>query len=78
MKDGDILFITADHGCDPSTESTDHSREYTPLIVYGDRVRPGINLGTRRGFSDIAATIADYLDLDADVDGESFLRQVLK
>jgi len=77
MKDEDILFITADHGCDPSTESTDHSREYTPLIVYGKRIRPGINLGTRRGFSDIAATVADYLGLEADIAGESFLRRIL-
>jgi len=78
MKDDDILFITADHGCDPSTESTDHSREYTPLLVYGKRIIPGINLGTRMGFADIAATIADYLDLDADLAGESFLDQVLR
>ncbi len=78
MKDDDILFITADHGCDPSTESTDHSREYTPLLVYGKKVKAGINLGTRKGFSDIAATIAEYLDVEADIAGESFLSQVLK
>lgn len=78
MKDDDILFITADHGCDPSTESTDHSREYTPLLVYGKKVKPGINLGTRKGFSDIAATIAEYLNVEADIAGESFLSQILK
>lgn len=78
MRDDDVLFITADHGCDPSTESTDHSREYTPLLVYGKNIKGGVNLGTRRGFSDIAKTLADYLGLDADIAGESFLRDILK
>lgn len=78
MKEDDILFITADHGCDPATESTDHSREYTPLLVYGKKIKPGVNLGTRRGFSDIAATAAEYLGLDADIAGSSFLGLVLK
>lgn len=79
LKEDDILFITADHGCDPYTESTDHSREYTPLLVYGRRIRPGVNLGTRQGFSDIAATIAQYLELDTmDMAGTSFLGRILK
>jgi len=78
MKDDDILFITADHGCDPETESTDHSREYTPVLVYSRKVRAGVNLGTRKGFSNIAATIADYLGLSADIAGESFLGEILK
>jgi len=78
MKDDDILFITADHGCDPETESTDHSREYTPVLVYGRKVRAGVNLGTRKGFSNIAATIADYLGLSTDIAGESFLGEILK
>ena len=72
MRDGDILVITADHGCDPGDNSTDHTREYTPLIVYGKSVKP-INLGTRKTFADIAATVADYLDVDFKCDGESFL-----
>ena len=72
MRDGDILVITADHGCDPGDDSTDHTREYTPLIVYGKSVKP-INLGTRKTFADIAATVADYLDVDFKCDGESFL-----
>ena len=72
MSDDDILVITADHGCDPGDNSTDHTREYTPLIVYGKSVKP-INLGTRKTFADIAATVADYLDLDFKCDGESFL-----
>ncbi len=72
MRDGDILMITADHGCDPGDDSTDHTREYTPLIVYGKSVNP-INLGTRKTFADIAATVADYLEIDFECDGESFL-----
>ena len=72
MRDDDILVITADHGCDPGDDSTVHTREYTPLIVYGKSVKP-INLGTRKTFADIAATVADYLDVDFKCDGESFL-----
>ena len=72
MRDDDILVITADHGCDPGDNSTDHTREYTPLIVYGKSVKP-INLGTRKTFADIAATVADYLDVEFKCDGESFL-----
>lgn len=78
MKDGDILFITADHGCDPSTESTDHSREYTPLLIYGKPVRKGVNLHTRESFSDIAATVAEYLGVRAEIEGKSFLKDILE
>lgn len=78
MHEDDILFITADHGCDPATESTDHSREYTPLLMYGKKVKAGVNLGTLKGFSNIGATLADYLGLDADIAGESFLSRILK
>ena len=63
MRDEDILMITADHGCDPSTPSTDHSREYTPLIMYGKPVKAGTNYGTRDMFADIAATILDYFSI---------------
>lgn len=71
LKDNDILFITADHGCDPTTESTDHSREYVPLLVYGKHVKP-VNLKVRRSFSDIAATVSEYLDMECELEGESF------
>lgn len=77
MKDDDILIITADHGCDPTTESTDHSREYVPLLVYGKPVKKGCNLKTRESFSDIAATVAEYLGVDAQIDGTSFLKEIL-
>lgn len=65
MREGDLLFITADHGCDPCDISTDHTREYVPLLVAGPRVRGGRPLGTRRTMSDLGATICDYLALPA-------------
>ena len=74
----DILMITADHGCDPSTPSTDHSREYVPLVVYGDMIKQGANLGTRNSFSDIAATILEYFNVKQKVAGSSFLKDIIK
>jgi len=76
MKDDDILFITADHGCDPTTESTDHSREHVPLLVYGKGIKQNINLGTRSSFCDVGATIADYLGLTGELQGKSFLNEI--
>lgn len=78
LKEDDILIITADHGCDPSTPSTDHSREYTPCLIYGNGIKEGYNLGTRNSFADIAATILDYFSIKADISGNSFLKDVLK
>ena len=72
MKDDDILIITADHGCDPGDHHTDHTREYVPCIMYGKNITPG-NLGTRSTYSDIAATIAEYLEIDFDCPGTSML-----
>jgi len=76
MKDTDVLIITADHGCDPTTESTDHSREYIPLLVYGKHVKQGVNIGTRTGFSDIGATILDLLKLPIEIKGKSFKKEI--
>lgn len=78
LKDEDILIITADHGCDPTTASTDHSREYVPLLIYGKNVKEGVDLGIRKGFTDLGQTVADYLGLDAKFDGDSFLQDILK
>jgi len=78
MKDEDILIITADHGCDPTTPSTDHSREYVPLLVYGKNVKEDVNLGTRKTFADIGATIAEYLGIDERFAATSFLKDILK
>jgi phosphopentomutase len=72
MRADDLLLLTADHGCDPTTPSTDHSREYVPLLAYGQRVRPGVNLGLRRSLADIGQTIAENFNLRLPV-GESFL-----
>lgn len=73
LREDDILMITADHGCDPVTESTDHSREYTPLVIYGKSLKKGINLGTRSSFADIGATVLDYFGINSGIAGESFL-----
>ncbi|HOV70338.1 MAG TPA: phosphopentomutase, partial [Clostridia bacterium] len=72
MASHDIVIITADHGCDPLHPGTDHSREYTPMLIIGDPVRRGVNLGKRGCFGDIAATVLDYLDVSGDVAGTSF------
>jgi phosphopentomutase len=77
LKKDDILIITADHGCDPTTESTDHSREYVPLLVYGKNIKAGVNLGTRNTFADIAATISEYLGIGFTGNGESFISSII-
>jgi len=78
LREEDILIVTADHGCDPSTPSTDHSREYIPMVVYGEKVKKGVNLGTRTSFSDIAATILEYFNVEQKVSGTSFLKDILE
>lgn len=77
LGEEDILMITADHGCDPSTPSTDHSREYTPLVIAGLPVKEGVNLGTRKTFADIAASILDYLEVPGETAGESFIGEII-
>ncbi|NMA06285.1 MAG: phosphopentomutase [Ruminococcaceae bacterium] len=77
MKDGDLLIITADHGCDPGfTLSTDHTREYVPMLAYGKDIKKGIDLGTRCSFSDISATVLDYFNIDNTLEGNSFLAEI--
>ena len=78
LRDDDLLMITADHGCDPVTPSTDHSREYVPWLVCGPRVREGIDLGTRPTFADVSATVLDYLGAPALPNGTSHLDQILE
>lgn len=72
MNDNDCLIITSDHGNDPSTASTNHSREYTPILIYGKEIKKNINLGTRETFADISATILDYFGLEKLKYGTSF------
>jgi phosphopentomutase len=75
----DALIITADHGCDPSTPSTDHSREHTPMLLVGGSVKAGVDLGTRVGFCDIAATVLEALGVEQEgVAGKSFWGEVVK
>lgn len=76
LRDDDLLIITADHGCDPGDVSTDHTREYTPLLVYGKKVKPK-DLGTRQTFSDIAATVAEYLGVEYNLHGKSFTGEII-
>jgi phosphopentomutase len=76
MHSSDILIITADHGCDPGTPSTDHSREHTPCLIYGESIKGGINLGTRSTFADIGSTILDLFDAEGTLDGTSFLKEM--
>ncbi|SHH48250.1 phosphopentomutase [Caloranaerobacter azorensis DSM 13643] len=78
LKDDEILIITADHGCDPTTPSTDHSREYIPILVYGSKVKSGVNLGTRETFADIGATILDVLGIEKSINGNSFANLIIK
>lgn len=77
LRDEDILMVSADHGCDPSTPSTDHSREYTPLVMCGKQIKAGTNLHTRESFSDIAATILDYFGVKQETKGKSFLGEII-
>lgn len=77
LGEDDIVMITADHGCDPAyTETTDHTREYVPLLVAGKRVKP-VNLGTRKTFADIAATVTELLGVSYETPGTSFATQIL-
>ena len=78
LGEDDMVMITADHGCDPAyTATTDHTREYVPLLILGKQVKPG-SLGTRASFADIAATVAELLNVEFDTPGESFAKEILK
>ncbi|ORU01054.1 Phosphopentomutase [Anaerovibrio sp. JC8] len=76
MKRGDVLIITADHGCDPLAAGTDHTREYVPMLVCGEGVKKGIDLGTRHSFADIAATISKIMRIPYATKGKSFWEEV--
>lgn len=78
LKEGDLLLITADHGCDPSTPSTDHSREYTPLVAAGPSVVRGAQIGTRACFADTGATVLDWFGLQGEIAGTSYLSELLQ
>jgi phosphopentomutase len=75
MGEDDVLMICADHGCDPGDESTDHTREYIPYIIYGDKIKGG-DLGTRMGFIEIAYTVCELLGVN--YEGEGLSKRILK
>ena len=78
MKEDDILMINADHGCDPTTPGTDHTREYIPLLVYGKALKENIDLKTGKTFANIGQTIAEIFKLTPLSVGESFLSKVIR
>lgn len=77
MLPDDTLIITADHGCDPCHSGTDHTREYIPVLIYGENIKSA-NLGTRNCFGDIGATVLELLGVDGNVDGESFADSIIR
>ena len=78
LMDRDVLFITADHGCDPTFKGTDHTREYVPFIAYGKGLKQDVNLGTRNTFSDMGQTIAELFKLEKLQNGKSFLSDIVR
>ena len=76
MRDDDLLIINADHGCDPTTKGTDHTREYVPLMVYGKSVKHNVNLGVRKSFADVGQTIAEIMGIEKLSIGTSFLDKI--
>jgi len=78
LRKDDMLIITADHGCDPGTESTDHSRECVPLLIYGENIKTNNNLGILNGFAHIGATVADYLGVEYKADAPSILDKIIR
>ena len=78
LKEDDLLIITADHGCDPATPSTDHSREYTPMLAWGKKIKQGVNLGTRDTFADIGSTVLEWFGISSSaIFGNSFLKEIV-
>src|SRR5262249_43396828 len=76
LRAGDLLVVTADHGNDPPTASTDHAREYVPLLIAGARVRQGADLGIRQTFADLGQTLAELFGVGSLAHGTSFLREI--
>lgn len=76
MREEDVLLITADHGCDPGDESTDHTREYVPLLAVGQGILP-VSLGVRSSFADLAATVSDLLGVSLSTEGTSFAKEIV-
>ena len=77
LQENDLVMITADHGNDPTTPSTDHSREYVPVLAFGPRIKSNQDLGVRRSFADVQATLADYFQISGTGYGTSFLKMLI-
>jgi len=77
LKPGDMVIITGDHGVDPTTPGTDHSREYVPLLAFGPNIKHGVNLGDRGSLGDISATLAEMFSLEPQPIGKSFLKEIV-
>jgi phosphopentomutase len=77
LKTDDVVMIVSDHGVDPTTESTDHSREFSPLLVFGNKIKSNVNLGIRGSYADVGATIAEIFSLEPPQIGTSFLDKIL-
>ncbi len=77
MREDDVLILTADHGCDPAYNGTDHTRECVPVLIWSHTLRRGVNLGTRDSFADVGATVAELLGIDAPIDGTSFAKELI-
>jgi phosphopentomutase len=78
LKESDVLLIAADHGCDPTFPGTDHTREYVPLLMFGEGLKNGVNVGVRMTFADAGRTVAEILGFPAPVSGISFAKDILK
>ena len=78
LGEQDLLLITADHGCDPSTPSTDHSREYVPVVAAGPMIKKGVDIGTRECFADTGATVLDWFGIFGGIEGTSYRAQIVK
>lgn len=77
LRADDILIITADHGCDPTTPSTDHSREHIPVLCYGEALKKNVDLGVRSSYADIGKTVLELLKVDGTIAGESFYNEII-
>ena len=77
LKEEDILILTADHGNDPSTPSTDHSREYIPIVAYGKKLKQNVDLGIRESYADISATLLDIFEIPKLENGTSFKNEIM-
>lgn len=78
METDDVLIITADHGCDPTHPGTDHTREHVPVIICGEAIRPDTNIGVRKSFADLGATVTELLGVERPKDGQSFAAEILR